>query len=55
MNNEELVDVELELDDDIHQKIVDHLGTEDPLIIQEWIQEVLNSVFSEYIDKEKEL
>ncbi len=50
---EELTDLELELDDDIHQKIINHLGTEDPFTIQQWIQEVLNTVFSEYLDKEK--
>ena len=53
MIDEELVDIEIQLDDDLQQKIVDHLGTYDPQVIQQWIQEVLNTVFSEYLDKEK--
>ena len=53
MKDEKLQDVEFELDDDIHQKIVNHLGTEDPYTIQQWIQEVLNTAFSQYLDKEK--
>ena len=45
-------DVELELDDKLHKKIIQYLGTEDPYTIQQWISEVLNTVFSEYLDKE---
>jgi ATP-dependent Clp protease adapter protein ClpS len=45
-------DIELELDDELHVKIVQYLGTDDPYTIQQWISEVLNTVFSEYLDKE---
>ena len=53
MKEDKLQDVAFELVDDIHQKLVNHLGTEDPYTIQLWIKEVLNTVFSEYLDKEK--
>ena len=55
MKNEELIDVDVDLDDEIYDRIVKYLGTEDPDIISKWISESLTIMFNEYIDKEKDL
>ena len=52
---EQFEEVELEIEDEIYDRIVKHLGTEDPDIISKWISESLTIMFNEYIDKEKDL
>lgn len=55
MSEEQFEEVELEIEDEIYDRIVKHLGTEDPDIIAKWISESLTIMFNEYIDKEKDL
>ena len=55
MNEEQFEEVELEIEDEIYDRIVKHLGTEDPDIISKWISEALTIMFNNYIDKEKDL
>ena len=52
---EQFEEVEFEIEDEIYDRIVKHLGTEDPDIISKWISESLTIMFNEYIDKEKDL
>ena len=55
MSEEQFEEIELEIEDEIYDRIVKHLETEDPDIISKWISESLTIMFNEYIDKEKDL
>ncbi len=48
---EEMVSVDIDLDNDLYDKIVAHLETSDPNIISQWISEVIKIVITEYIEK----
>ena len=48
MSEEQFEEVELEIEDEIYDRIVKHLGTEDTDIIGKWISELDNYVKSEY-------
>ena len=47
MNEEEQNEVELELEEDLCQKIVEHLGTDDQTAIEKWIQNALQEYIKE--------
>ncbi|SVD08347.1 uncharacterized protein METZ01_LOCUS361201 [marine metagenome] len=49
---EEMVSVDIDLDNDLYDKIVAHLETSDPNIISQWISEAIKIVITEYIEKE---
>ena len=46
-------EVEIDLDEDLYNKIVEYLGTTDSKIISGWIGASLETIFAEYLDKEK--
>jgi len=48
---EEMVSVDIDLDNDLYDKIVAHLETSDPNIISQWISEAIKIVITEYIEK----
>jgi hypothetical protein len=48
---EEMVSVDIDLDNDLYDKIVAHLETRNPNIISQWISEVIKIVITEYIEK----
>ena len=52
MSEEKLDEIEVDLEDDLYGKIVKHLGTDDPEVVQEWVSEVIITLITEYIDKE---
>ncbi len=52
MSEERLEEIEVDLDDDLFDKIVRHLGTDEPEVISEWVSEVVKTVFTEYLNKE---
>ncbi len=47
MNEEEQNEVELELEEDLYQMIVEHLGTDNQTAIEEWIQNALQEYIKE--------
>ena len=55
MSEKQTEEVEVDIEDEIYDKIVAHLETEDPEVISKWVSEALSVMFKEYIDKEKEL
>ena len=52
MSEEKLDEIEVDLEDDLYDKIVKHLGTDDPEVVQEWVSEVIITLITEYLDKE---
>ena len=52
MSEENLDEIEVDLEDDLYGKIVKHLGTDDPEVVQEWVSEVIITLITEYLDKE---
>ena len=52
MSEKRLEEVEVEIDDDLFDKIIEHLGTDEPEVISVWVSETLRTVFTEYLDKE---
>ena len=54
-DQEKMVEIDINLDDDLYDKIVAHLETNDPNIISRWISEAIKVVVAEYIEKEGEL
>ncbi len=55
MSEKQTEEVEVDIEDEIYDKIVAHLETEDPEVISKWVSEALSVMFKEYIDKEKDL
>ena len=55
MSEERLEEIEVDLEDDLYSKIVKHLGTDEPEVVQEWVSEVILTLITEYLDKEKDL
>ena len=47
MNEEEQNEVELELEEDLYQMIVEHLGTTDQKTIEKWIETTLQEYIKE--------
>ena len=47
MNEEEQNEVELELEENLYQMIVEHLGTDDQTAIEKWIQNALQEYIKE--------
>ena len=52
MSEERLDEIEVDLEDDLYDKIVKHLGTDEPEVVQEWVSEVILTLITEYLDKE---
>ena len=52
MSEEKLDEIEVDLEDDLYDKIVKHLGTDEPEVISVCVSETLRTVFTEYLDKE---
>lgn len=53
-DQEKMIKVDIDLDDDLYNKIVAHLETDDPNIISQWISMAIKIVITEYIEKEGE-
>jgi hypothetical protein len=53
-DQEKMIEVDIDLDDDLYNKIVAHLETDDPNIISQWISMAIKIVITEYIEKEGE-
>ncbi len=53
MDIEKTEEVEIDLDEDLYNKIVEYLGTTDSKIVSEWIGSAIETSFIEYLDKEK--
>ena len=54
-DQEKMIEVDIDLDDDLYNKIVAHLETDDPNIISQWISMAIKIVITEYIEKEGDL
>ncbi|MBS93323.1 MAG: hypothetical protein CL799_02605 [Chromatiales bacterium] len=53
-DQEKMIKVDIDLDDDLYNKIVAHLETDDSNIISQWISMAIKIVITEYIEKEGE-
>ena len=53
-DQEKMIEVDIDLDDDLYNKIVAHLETDDPNIISQWISMAIKIIITEYIEKEGE-
>ncbi len=53
-DQKKMIEVDIDLDDDLYNKIVAHLETDDPNIISQWISMAIKIVITEYIEKEGE-
>ena len=54
-DQEKMIEVDIDLDDDLYNKIVAHLETDDPNIVSQWISMAIKIVITEYIEKEGDL
>ena len=52
MSEEKMDEIEVDLEDDLYDKIGKHLGTDEPEVVQEWVSEVIITLITEYLDKE---
>ena len=50
-DQEKMIEVDIDLDDDLYNKIVAHLETDDPNIVSQWISMAIKIVITEYIEK----